>query len=128
MQSFNTATSIVWENIRSRVLATKSTLLRLKPPQKPDSYPAILWRCSRLQETKHRTMCGYHNKKHVSKEKGSESEARTCGHTALVLRRGAELQLTFTGMLIETHSLRFKTVIYSTSNSCTAFPVQVTAA
>lgn len=82
-------------------------------PQKPDSYPATLWRCSRLQETKHRTMCGYHNKKHVSKEKGNESEARTCGHTELVLRRGAELQLTFTGMLIETHSLRFKMVIYS---------------
>lgn len=78
--------------------------------------------------TKHRTMCGYHNKKHVSKENGNESEARTCGHAALVLRCGAELQLTFTGMPIETHSLCFKMVIYSAYNSCTAFPVQVTAA
>lgn len=33
---------------------------------------------------------GYHNRKHVSKEKGDESEARACGHAALHLRRNAD--------------------------------------
>lgn len=75
-----TATSIVWENIRSRVLATKSTLPRLKLLRNRIrilQFYGVAAGCRR-----HRTMCGYHNKKHVSKEKGNESEARTCGHTA----------------------------------------------